>query len=360
MSETQDDLKSGKSGSNSEKPEIDSSILASYNILSELGQGAFGVVYKAEHKSNPGVVALKLVHKDLANSKVAFERLGQDATAITALKHPNVVGVKEFGTGSEGSAYLAMEYVEGSTLNELISKGPVARPLAMDISIKICKALSYAHSKGILHRDLKPQNVILTNKNGDVAEVKVVDFGLAKIRNEVREQNLTQTGDIVGSPYYMSPEQSQGLEFDARSDIYSMGCILYELLTGEVPLKGSSAMATVLKHVNETPKKPSDKAPALAIPKELDELVLKSLEKEPASRYQSADDMQKDLELISAGKAPVGLSNTGANGASAASSGVKKSPAKKEQPLAAVSRVVTIVFVLIILAVVFLFFAKPH
>ena len=333
-------------------PELDSSILASYKVISVIGQGGFGIVYKAEHKSVPGFVALKLVKKDVANSETAFKRLGQEARAITTLDHPNIVGVREFGTGNQGSAYLAMEYVDGEGLSDRLARGPMPRREALDIAIQICRGLSYAHSKGILHRDLKPHNIILDTSTQGQMLVKLVDFGIAKIRNEVREQNLTQTGDIVGSPYYMSPEQGQGFPLDERSDVYSLGCVLYELCTGDVPMKGLNAMQTLLKHINDAPVKPSDKAPALGIPKELDDVILKCLEKDPADRYQNVDDLKDDLQLLCEGKSPVGI-------------GKKKIVKKqaKAHPVVLASRAISIVFIICALLGLYYFFPvifKPH
>lgn len=353
MSETHEESETKtKITSDSENiPELDSSILASYKIHSIIGQGGFGIVYKAEHKSVPGLVALKLVKKDIANSETAFKRLGQEARAIITLNHPNIVGVREFGTGNEGSAYLAMEYIDGTVLSERLERGPISRQEALDIAIKICSGLSYAHSKGILHRDLKPHNIILENTGESTQGVKLVDFGIAKIRNEVREQNLTQTGDIVGSPYYMSPEQGQGFTLDERSDVYSLGCVLYELLTGDVPMQGMNAMQTLLKHINEPAQKPSERAPSLGIPKELDDLVLKCLEKDPADRYQSIDDLKEDLELICAGKQPVGT-------------GIKKrKKVEKVHPVVMASRIVTVLFIAIMIAIGYYLWpaiSKPH
>ncbi len=316
-----------KTTASSAESEIDSSILAAYEILELIGQGGFGSVYRARDKKSSGEIALKIVRKNLANSEVAFQRMGEEAKAITALSHENIVGVREFGTGSEGSAYLVMDYIQGLPLQEEIALQKLSIQECLNIAIQICKGLNHAHSKGILHRDLKPANILLVGKSPDLS-VKIVDFGIAKIANDVREQNLTQTGDIVGSPYYMSPEQGQGFVLDPRADIYSLGCMIYEMLCWQVPHKGKTPMQTLLKQINDPAPKMSETAPARAVPAAIEAVVLKMLEKNPADRYQTVAELQADLQLLKEGKAP------GLVTGSADSKAVTKAASRKLHPLA--------------------------
>lgn len=307
---------------------LDASIKATYEIQGTLGKGGFGEVYKATHKALKNTVALKVVSKDVANSEMAMKRLGQEARVITTLNNENIVGVREFGTGNEGSAYLVMDYIEGHTLADELKKGPVSVSSALFVAAQVCHGLIHAHSKGILHRDLKPGNIMLTSgwETKQAGSVKIVDFGIAKIREDGREQNLTQTGDIVGSPLYMSPEQGLGHHLDERADIYALGCVMYELLAGKVPFRGDNAMQTLVLHVNKPAEPLSSCCPDRHIPKNLQDVVMKMLEKDPNQRYKTVSDLLADLDLIGKGKEPVGLSKA-------------KSPKKKLNPWGVVAAI---------------------
>lgn len=287
---------------------LDASILATYEIIEILGEGGFGVVYKAQHKTVPGIVALKVVRKELANKDTAVKRLEQEARAIISLNDPNIVRLREFGTGSEGSAFLVMDFIEGRSLRQELENRALSIDETLSIAIQVCKGLAHAHAKGIMHRDLKPENIMLIGDQFDLpGTVKLVDFGISKVLEDGREVNLTKTGEVVGSPYFMSPEQGLGLQTDERSDIYSLGCVLYEMLSGSVPFDGQNAMQVILKHINEKAAALSETPGQQRIPNSLSDLALKTIEKKQEDRYRKVVDLQNDLELVKKGRPPVGL-----------------------------------------------------
>lgn len=287
--------------SNSTDLQIGTVFADKYEIISVLGEGGMSRVYKARHNYMKRVVAIKLLHYLGAEDPVAAARFQLEAQAASALSHPNVVTVHDYGLTPDGRAFFIMDCLEGESLDDVLQrKGHLQLEEAIDIFTQVCEGLDHAHKKGIIHRDVKPSNLVLLKQEDGSRIVKLVDFGIAKLvrkasDEEIRkQQQLTQTGEIFGTPAYMSPEQCQGRQLDARSDIYSFGCLMYECLAGMPPLVGATFVNTAVKHVNEKPK-PLTLTAAIEVPPELDAVILKCLEKSPSRRYQSAAELRQAL-----------------------------------------------------------------
>lgn len=280
-------------------PIIGSVLDGSYEVLSLIGHGGMGVVYKARHKLMDRIVAIKMLKAALVSDSLSVKRFQQEVKATGRLVHPHAITVYDFGISPDGLPYIVMDYLEGSSLAELIKK---ENQVEVDRCIKIvseaCEALAHAHKQGVVHRDLKPSNIVLTNYDDDPDFVKVVDFGVAKLVGGAAEgaQRLTQTGEVCGSPVYMSPEQCLGQELDCRSDIYSMGIVIYESLTGRLPLIGRTMVDTMSKHVSEMPQPFSKIRPDIYIPERLEQVVFRAMAKDPNKRHQSMDELREDLE----------------------------------------------------------------
>lgn len=269
-----------------------------YQITSILGEGGMSVVYKARHKYMERVVAVKVLHKHLIADAVALQRFQQESQAASSLSHPNIVTVYDFGI-EEGQAFFVMDCLEGPTLQDILEKEErIAPPAAISILVQLCDGLEHAHRKGIVHRDLKPSNLVLMPQENGSQLLKIVDFGIAKLmpsEDGKTRQALTQTGEVFGSPLFMSPEQCMGRAPDLRSDIYSVGCLMYEALTGVPPLMGDTSFETMTKHVNEMPVTFKQANPELNIPPALEAVVFRCLQKDPEDRYQSAAEIINDL-----------------------------------------------------------------
>ena len=269
-----------------------------YEVLELIGRGGMAEVYLGRDKRLSRTVAIKLLRSDIAEDPTFQARFRREAQSAAALNHPSIVGVYDFGeevvTRADGSTqtvpYIVMEYVQGHTVRELLSEGE-AVPIdeAGEIVSGVLQALGYSHRNGIVHRDIKPGNIMLTN----TGEVKVMDFGIARAIED-SAVTVTQTHAVVGTAQYLSPEQARGEVVDARSDIYSCGCLLYELLTGRPPFKGDSAVAIAYQHVRELPVPTSQIAPD--VPESMDRVVMKALAKHREDRYQNADQMRADLQ----------------------------------------------------------------
>ena len=263
------------------------SVISHYKILEKLGEGGMGVVYKAHDTTLDRSVALKFLPPALTADPLERERFYQEARAASQLLHPNVTAIFEIKE-SEGQIYLAMELVEGRTLKKLIhDEEPLAVRKALDLAIQMCTGLSAAHEKGIVHRDIKSENILVNAKG----ELKITDFGLAKLKGSSK---LTKTGSTLGTAAYMSPEQAQGEEVDARSDIFSAGVVLYELLTGKLPFRGEHQAAMLYSLINEDPLPLARFDEKLS--QELQRIVSKALAKDREDRYQHADEMLADLK----------------------------------------------------------------
>ena len=264
-----------------------------YRIERKLGSGGMADVWLAEDQELGRRVAVKILHERYANDEQFVERFRREATHAAGLSHPNIVSIYDRGV-SDGSYYIVMEYIEGRTLKELVvTRGPCPVPVAISYTRQILAALRYAHKNGIIHRDIKPHNVLVDREG----RIKVADFGIAR----AGASEMTEAGSIVGTAQYLSPEQARGAPVDESSDLYSTGIVLYELLTGTVPFTGETPVEIAMKHLSQTPEAPSARRPE--IPRDLDLVVLRALAKEPSDRYRSAAELDRDLELVARGDA---------------------------------------------------------
>ena len=263
-----------------------------YQVIEEIGKGGMGEVYKVLDTRIKEKVALKLIRPEVASDRQTIERFSNELRLARKIRHKNVCGMYDLGE-AEGSLFITMEYVHGEDLKSMIRmSGSLSLGMLLSVGQQICDGLAEAHSIGVVHRDLKPQNIMI-DKNGNA---KIMDFGIAR---SVREKGITGPSVLIGTPQYMSPEQAEGREVDHRSDIYSLGVILYEMATSRVPFEGETALAIAMKHKTEIPKNPKQLNPSL--PDDLSGVILKCLEKEKARRYQSAADLRSELEKIEKG-----------------------------------------------------------
>ncbi|MDO4912362.1 MAG: Stk1 family PASTA domain-containing Ser/Thr kinase [Lactobacillus sp.] len=259
-----------------------------YRILETLGEGGMANVYLAEDIILKQKVAVKMLRLDLARDIHTVERFKREALATSELSHPNIVSVLDVNVETDGQPYMVMEYVSGPDLKTYImTHNPIPLTETIEIMDQILSAMSLAHRRGVIHRDLKPQNILMDNRG----KIKIADFGIAVALNQ---SSVTQTNSIIGSVHYMSPEQTRGGMATKQSDIYSLGVILYELLTGQVPFSGESAMAVALKHAQE--KVPTIRKNHPEITQALENVVLKAMSKNPANRYATIDEMRRDLD----------------------------------------------------------------
>ena len=260
-----------------------------YELLEKIGEGGMSEVYKARCNKLNRFVAVKILKKQIADNEDISQKFKREATAIANLSDTNIVNVLDVGT-QDNMDYIVMEYVSGKTLKELINySGKLSYNTAIKIALQIAKALDCAHRNNIIHRDIKPQNILVTEDG----EVKVSDFGIAKSTDS---QTITNTTSIIGSAHYLSPEQAKGTYIDFRSDLYSFGIVLYEMVTGRLPFEGDSPVTVALKHLQEEPVPPKNINPA--IPDSLNKLILKAIQKEPIKRYQNAKEIIQDLQKI--------------------------------------------------------------
>ncbi len=273
-----------------------------YRVEKLIGKGGMGRVYLAHHIVIEKAVAIKVLRAEFAADKGVAQRFVQEARAASRIGHPNIVDVTDFGTTKEGLTYQVMEYLEGQTLTELMSEsGILARPRALGIIAQIARALGAAHAKGIVHRDIKPDNVFVLSRDGRKDFVKIVDFGIAKVapREDSDEARLTQAGTVFGTPEYMSPEQASGrTDVDLRADIYSVGTILYEMLVGKVPHKGETTISTLAMQILDVPPTPRAARPDLDISEDLDDVVMRALRKDREERFQSMKALLQALEEV--------------------------------------------------------------
>lgn len=273
-------------------------IAEKYEVLEVIGGGGMGLIYKAKHILMKRIVAIKMMHPQYGSSATTLKRFQQEAQAASALNHPNILAVFDFGLTPAGAPFLVMDFLEGTNLAEVLDEqGLLSHERAVNIFAQACSGLAHAHSKGVIHRDLKPGNIMLTEYDHRKDFVKIVDFGIAKLlpTDEGEANHLTQTGEVFGSPLYMSPEQCRGRNLDTRSDIYSLGCVMYRTLTGSSPFFGQDPMECMYKQVNEAPSKFFDTNPDTRVPEGLETIVFKCLAKEPADRYQTMTDLKDAL-----------------------------------------------------------------
>jgi serine/threonine-protein kinase len=265
-----------------------------YRLERKLGSGGMADVWLAEDTELGRRVAVKILHERYASDEQFVERFRREASHAAGLSHQNIVSIYDRGSAN-GSYFIVMEYIEGRTLKELlVTRGPCPVPVAISYARQILAALRQAHRAGIIHRDIKPHNVIVDREG----RVKVADFGIARAGTT---SQMTEAGSIIGTAQYLSPEQARGAPVDESSDLYSTGIVLYELLTGEVPFTGETAVEIAMKHLSQVPEPPS--TIRAEIPHDLDLIVLRALAKDAAERYRSAADMDRDLELVARGDA---------------------------------------------------------
>ena len=269
-----------------------------YKVMEVVGRGGMGVVYRVEHLRMGKVAAMKVLHRDLASDPDVVQRFEREAAAVSKLHHPHTVQVFDFGT-AQGALYLIMEYVRGLDLGSIISRdGPLPWSRAAPLLAQIASALAEAHELGIVHRDLKPENVLITRTGNGRDYAKVLDFGLAKLEQQKAPTTATDRQQIVGTPYFMSPEQIRGDDVDARSDIYSFGCLMFELLTGQHLFTGSTAVGVLTKHLTAEPDAPSMRTPKLGIDPQVDAICRKALAKDPKDRFQTATALVEVIEEV--------------------------------------------------------------
>ena len=283
-------------------PEISDPLIAQlvadrYRVIRKLGEGGMGSVYLAEHVVIEKKFALKVLAPELSRRSDLVARFLQEARSASRIGHENVIDIMDFGQSPDGLVYIAMEFLDGKDLGEIVrGKGAMEWSEAREIVLQICRALRAAHDKGIVHRDMKPENIFLIQREGQPHFVKILDFGIAKVMGlDPNGPRLTRTGMIFGTPEYMAPEQAEGKDTDHRADIYAVGCILYHLITGQTPFVAESFMTMLTKHLMEEPVPPSARRPDLVITPEMDALVLKALEKDREKRWQS---MAELLEAV--------------------------------------------------------------
>ena len=269
-----------------------------YRLVRKLGEGASGVVWEAEHVELGRRIALKVLAPEHAASPAALERFRREARAVAKLSHPNLVPIVDFGKSLDGRVYLAMELLVGETLDAKLDAGPLDWREAVRVGVEASQALAAAHAAGLVHRDIKPQNLMLT----DAGEVKLLDFGVAMALTEGSDSKPTEKERalrgfaIFGTPEYMAPEQVAGDPIDGRTDLYALGCVLYEMLTGERAFEGSSSVVVMGKQLRETPQPPRVRAPARQIPVALEAAVVRAMAKRPEERFSSAQAMRSALE----------------------------------------------------------------
>jgi serine/threonine protein kinase len=267
-----------------------------YRLDSHLSSGGMGAVFRATHAMLGKPVAVKLIKGELVTSPETARRFQREARAATSLSHPGIVAVYDLGQTDDGTLYIAMELVDGRSLKDEIRRhGRIDPARTVRLLRQVASALAVAHRQQIIHRDLKPQNVMLTRDADGQELAKLLDFGIAKTFDDAQTQ-LTAAGFTLGTPHYMSPEQAMGSEVDARSDIYSLGVVMYEMLTGEVPFTASSTSGILVKHMTEPPAPPSRRRPDIRIPAQLEAIALRCLEKQPDRRYHTAEDLAAALE----------------------------------------------------------------
>ncbi|MDQ3953074.1 MAG: Stk1 family PASTA domain-containing Ser/Thr kinase [Actinomycetota bacterium] len=262
-----------------------------YAVVEPVGSGGMAEVYRARDELLGREVAVKVLNERLSRDKSFVERFKREAQSAANLNHPNVVSLYDYGA-DDGAYYIVMEYIEGKSLGEIVAESGALMPeRAAEIASDVAAALERAHSSGLVHRDIKPTNIMVTS----AGQTKVTDFGIARALGGSTEQTqMTQTGMVIGTAAYLSPEQAQGNPVDARSDVYSLGCVVYEMLTGGAPFTGDAPLAIAYKHVREDAAPPSTVNPD--VPPELDAVTLKALAKNPDNRYSSAHEMREDLQ----------------------------------------------------------------
>jgi serine/threonine protein kinase len=281
-----------------------------YRIISKLGEGGMGEVYAAEHVHIEKRVAVKLLRPEIVSNKEAVSRFRQEARSASSIGHKNIIAIEDFGSLPDGRIYLCMELLAGAPLNDLI-KQPMSLDRLLNIMIQTGHGLGAAHAKGIVHRDMKPENIFVTGGPGGEDVPKLLDFGIAKVAGNDGQNNLTRTGTIFGTPFYMAPEQALGQAVDARVDIYAMGVIMYEVFSGSLPFQGESFMGILTQHITTDPEPVAQRAARAGrpLPHGLDEIITRCLQKDPDRRYRSMDELVQALVQVYRTVAGSGMSS---------------------------------------------------
>jgi serine/threonine protein kinase len=285
-----------------------------YEILEKVGAGGMAVVYRAKHRAFDEVVAIKVLSARLSDEDEFRRRFHTEAVVARRLRHPSAVRVEDLDTTEDGRPFIVMEYVEGRNLREVIrTEGALPMARAVEIARQVASALADAHALGIVHRDIKPDNILLTRDAGGAERARVLDFGISKVKEGALGNAVghvpTTTGFVVGTPQYLSPEQAMGRrgdEIDGRADVYSLGVVLYEMVTGRLPFESDTAMGVILQHLQTPPTPPHLVRPDLALPAPLSDLLLRALEKDRDRRFATADEMRAALEAVPRAATPVG------------------------------------------------------
>lgn len=284
----------------SSDPLIGDLIEERYRIIRKLGEGGMGLVFEAEREIFGTRVALKVLRADSAGGE-ALARLEREAKSASAIGHAHIVDVKDFGRLPDGSTYIVMELIEGDDLLTEIRRERLPWKRARAIAAQICEALAAAHERGIIHRDLKPENIILTTREGEADFVKIVDFGIARVSGATK---LTAAGQVVGTPEYMSPEQCAGEELDGRADIYALGVLLYEMVTGELPFYSDDLIELLRQQLREPPVPPSRLMGSTELDLGFEAVILRCLAKRPGQRFASMNEVGEALRSLDAGEIP--------------------------------------------------------
>jgi serine/threonine protein kinase len=291
-------------------PDIVGSVLAErYKVISILGDGGMGKVYLGEHITLRKKVAIKVLKQEFCHDRTNVERFLQEARAASMVRHENIVDIMDFGQVPGGSVFFVMELLEGRDLSQLLKDiGRLPWLRTRNILLQVVRALRAAHENGIIHRDMKPGNVFLTNRASAMDYVKVLDFGIAKVEDQ-STQGLTRTGAVFGTAGYMAPEQACGDPVDARTDVYAVGCMMFELLTGRLPFPGNNFMRVLTQHMNEPPPSPREVAPDADISDEVETIILTSLSKKASDRFPDMSALEKAIAQANGEVATVPPSN---------------------------------------------------
>lgn len=280
----------------SSEDDLCGTMIGNYQLINILGRGAAGTVYLARHTELAKQVAIKVLRSELLTDGEALSRFEQEARTICSLSHPDIVSLIDYGNVASGEPYLIMDYVEGTTLSSYCEREHPEWNSLLPVYMRLCDALSHAHSKGIIHRDIKPSNILLREENG-ILTAKLVDFGIASITgNDPKDATLTKTGAVIGSPCYMSPEQCLGYKLDAKSDIYSLGCVIFESICGRKLFDGENAIQIINKQLNEPLAEARKSLLASKMPLLSVNVVLRALQKDPTQRFASANELKAALK----------------------------------------------------------------